>query len=331
MSPGSAADGSAGLALIERAAATPSDSRIDALFALVLMYNRERRYDEALKALQELRRLHPRNRLVVLESGSTALRAGRAEQAENAADRRVGDAGRGDARPDARRGRAVALQARRRPPCARPPGPGASRTCRSPSGPDSAAVGPRPGPGRAGPRRTREGRPGRRPRPRRARRRRCASRAAIPSAWTRRDAAREGLPWPVRSRPGSGSSLGVVIACVVTAVAVAGSAFYFLSQHIRDAHRDGRDRRHASSNRPRRASAGRSRWSNSIATARLPAPTPTRRRRADTRVPEQRHRHGLRSGRGADRARDAAVLAAATEEPARVASTSTASRWTSRT
>jgi tetratricopeptide (TPR) repeat protein len=73
----------AGLALIERAAATPSESRIDALFALVLMYNRERRFDEALKALQELRTLHPRNRLVVLESGSTALRAGRAEQAEN--------------------------------------------------------------------------------------------------------------------------------------------------------------------------------------------------------------------------------------------------------
>jgi len=72
-----------GLAMIERAAATPSDSRIDALFALVLMYNRERRYDEALKALQELRRLHPRNRLVVLESGSTALRAGRAEQADD--------------------------------------------------------------------------------------------------------------------------------------------------------------------------------------------------------------------------------------------------------
>jgi len=71
-----------GLTLIERAAATPSDSQIDALFALVLMYNRERRYDDALKALQELRRLHPRNRLVVLESGATALRAGRPEQAD---------------------------------------------------------------------------------------------------------------------------------------------------------------------------------------------------------------------------------------------------------
>jgi tetratricopeptide (TPR) repeat protein len=87
-----------GIELIEAAAAAPSDSRVDAFFALVLMYNRERRYDEALKVLQELRRLHPRNRLIVLESGSTALRASRPDQAENlltqgltmlAADRRA--------------------------------------------------------------------------------------------------------------------------------------------------------------------------------------------------------------------------------------------------
>ncbi len=72
-----------GIELIEAAAAAPSESRVDAFFALVLMYNRERRYDDALKSLQELRRLYPRNRLVVLESGSTALRAGRPEQAED--------------------------------------------------------------------------------------------------------------------------------------------------------------------------------------------------------------------------------------------------------
>ena len=71
-----------GIQLIEAAAAQPSDSRVDAFFALVLMYNRERRYDDALRVLQELHRLHPRNRLIVLESGSTALRAGRPEQAE---------------------------------------------------------------------------------------------------------------------------------------------------------------------------------------------------------------------------------------------------------
>ena len=60
-----------------------NDSRTDALFALVLMYNRERRFEDALAALQELRRLYPRNRLVVLEAGATALRAGRAQQADD--------------------------------------------------------------------------------------------------------------------------------------------------------------------------------------------------------------------------------------------------------
>jgi len=52
------------------------------MFALVLVYNRERRYDEARRTLQELRKLHPRNRLVLLEEGSTALRAGRPAHAE---------------------------------------------------------------------------------------------------------------------------------------------------------------------------------------------------------------------------------------------------------
>ena len=48
------------------------------------MYNRERRYDDALRVLQELRRLYPRNRLVVLEAGSTALRAGRGRPGRDA-------------------------------------------------------------------------------------------------------------------------------------------------------------------------------------------------------------------------------------------------------
>jgi hypothetical protein len=60
-----------------------NDAQADALFALVLVYNRERRFDDALRALQELRRLYPRNRLLLLESGATALRAGRPQQAEN--------------------------------------------------------------------------------------------------------------------------------------------------------------------------------------------------------------------------------------------------------
>jgi len=60
-----------------------NDAQADSLFALVLVYNRERRFDDALRALQELRRLYPRNRLLLLESGATALRAGRPQQAES--------------------------------------------------------------------------------------------------------------------------------------------------------------------------------------------------------------------------------------------------------
>ncbi len=71
-----------GIQMLEETAASGGESRTDALFALVLLYNRERRYDEALKTLEELRRLYPRNRLVVLEAGSTALRAGRPAQAD---------------------------------------------------------------------------------------------------------------------------------------------------------------------------------------------------------------------------------------------------------
>ncbi len=71
-----------GIQLLERAAAGSGEARTDAMFALVLVYNRERRFDGALRILGRLRDLYPRNRLVVLEQGATALRAGRATEAE---------------------------------------------------------------------------------------------------------------------------------------------------------------------------------------------------------------------------------------------------------
>jgi len=43
-------------------AETGNDVRADAMFALILVYNREHRYDEALQVLERLRRLFPRNR-----------------------------------------------------------------------------------------------------------------------------------------------------------------------------------------------------------------------------------------------------------------------------
>lgn len=71
-----------GIQMLEQAASQPSDAQIDAMFALILVYNRERRYDDALRVMQSLRRHCPRNRLVVLEAGATALRAGRAQEAD---------------------------------------------------------------------------------------------------------------------------------------------------------------------------------------------------------------------------------------------------------
>jgi tetratricopeptide (TPR) repeat protein len=46
-----------GIQMMQETAATKGPNRTDALFALVLVYNRERRYDDALKSLEELRRL----------------------------------------------------------------------------------------------------------------------------------------------------------------------------------------------------------------------------------------------------------------------------------
>ena len=71
-----------GIEMLRATAASNTDARTDAMFALVLVYNRERRYDEALRVLADLRRLYPRNRLVVLEAGATALRAGRGAEAD---------------------------------------------------------------------------------------------------------------------------------------------------------------------------------------------------------------------------------------------------------
>jgi len=63
-----------GLKMVEESAAAATNERTDAAFALVLLYNREQRFDDALKILEELRRQYPRNRVVLLEAGSTAIR-----------------------------------------------------------------------------------------------------------------------------------------------------------------------------------------------------------------------------------------------------------------
>jgi len=71
-----------GIQLVEGAASYPGDNQEDARFALILLYNREKRYDDALKLLATLRDRYPKNRLLWLESGATSLRAGRPADAE---------------------------------------------------------------------------------------------------------------------------------------------------------------------------------------------------------------------------------------------------------
>src|SRR4051794_3214037 len=70
-----------GLKQIEDAAAYGGDNQTEARFALILLYNREQQYDNALQQLAILRERYPRNRLVWLESGSTSLGGGPPAQA----------------------------------------------------------------------------------------------------------------------------------------------------------------------------------------------------------------------------------------------------------
>jgi tetratricopeptide (TPR) repeat protein len=72
-----------GLQMVEEAATYASEAQADARFALVLLYNREGRYADAMRQLAELQRRYPRNRLLWLEAGATALRGGRAADAES--------------------------------------------------------------------------------------------------------------------------------------------------------------------------------------------------------------------------------------------------------
>jgi tetratricopeptide (TPR) repeat protein len=71
-----------GLQLVAAAAEYPSENQVDARVALVLLYNRERRFDDALAQLAKLKGQFPRNRLFWLEAGSTLLRAGRPAEAD---------------------------------------------------------------------------------------------------------------------------------------------------------------------------------------------------------------------------------------------------------
>jgi tetratricopeptide (TPR) repeat protein len=70
-----------GIRLIEDAANHQSDVQTEARFALVLLYNREKRHADALSAIHGLELSFPRNRLLQLEEASTLLRANRPSDA----------------------------------------------------------------------------------------------------------------------------------------------------------------------------------------------------------------------------------------------------------
>jgi tetratricopeptide (TPR) repeat protein len=75
-----------GIAMIEAAARYPGENQTDALLMLAVIYNRERRYDDALNVLSDLQERYPENRLLWLEAGATALRAGHYQAAKRILD-----------------------------------------------------------------------------------------------------------------------------------------------------------------------------------------------------------------------------------------------------
>jgi tetratricopeptide (TPR) repeat protein len=70
-----------GIALLEGATRDP-ETRVDAEFALMLIYSREGRHNDVVRIAHKLSTEFPKNRLLVLEEGAAAIRAGRASEAD---------------------------------------------------------------------------------------------------------------------------------------------------------------------------------------------------------------------------------------------------------
>jgi tetratricopeptide (TPR) repeat protein len=75
-----------GIAMVEAAARYPGENQTDARLVLAVIYNREERYDDALTVLSDLEARYPDNRLLWLEAGATALRAGNFQDAKRMLD-----------------------------------------------------------------------------------------------------------------------------------------------------------------------------------------------------------------------------------------------------
>ena len=72
-----------GISLVETALKDPQ-AHVDASAALILIYTREGRHDDALGLLRELEKEFPRNRLFLLERAGAAIRAGHPSEADAA-------------------------------------------------------------------------------------------------------------------------------------------------------------------------------------------------------------------------------------------------------
>ena len=79
---GLAGDREAALVLLREAASPGTETETDALLLLMIVDNREGHHADALDRLAYLQRAHPRNRLLYLNQGATALAAGRPDVAE---------------------------------------------------------------------------------------------------------------------------------------------------------------------------------------------------------------------------------------------------------
>ena len=81
---GLSGDRAAGLALLKEAAMPGTETESDALLLLMIVDHREGRPADALERLKQLQRLHPRNRLLWLNQGASALAAHQPADAERA-------------------------------------------------------------------------------------------------------------------------------------------------------------------------------------------------------------------------------------------------------
>ena len=80
-------DRASGIRLVEQTAGVDGPMQASAMFSLVVIYNQQQRFDDALALIHRLQLRFPKNRLLWLEAGCTELRSGRAAEARASIER----------------------------------------------------------------------------------------------------------------------------------------------------------------------------------------------------------------------------------------------------